>query len=130
MTSRRISRKDLRAGCEQIGPQDGVDPRYDYLPGQRRPGRKTLQLCSQVAETLAGVLAEQADEVLRDLVVVRVTPAGSGRMLATVTPASSAAVRDTAVVLSHLANAHGLLRSEVAHAVHRRKAPDLIFQVQ
>jgi ribosome-binding factor A len=129
MASRRISRKDLHSAAEQIGPDDGLDPRYDHLQeGQRRPGRKTLQLCSQVAQTLAGVLAEQADGVLRDLTVVCVTPAG-GRLLATVTPAASAAVRDRAVILAHLGNAHGLLRNEVARAIHRRKAPDLVFAV-
>jgi ribosome-binding factor A len=131
MTSRRISRKDLLSGCQQAGPEDGVDPRYDHLDGgRRRPGRKTLQLCSQVAETLAGVLAEQANGVLRDLLVVSVTPAGGGRLLATLTPAPSAAVRDRAVILEHLGHAHGLLRNEVARAVNRRKAPDLVFQVQ
>jgi ribosome-binding factor A len=130
MTSRRISRKDLERGCDQVGPDDGRDPRFDRLPGQRQPGRKTLQLCGQVAETLAGVLAEQSDGVLRDLMVVGVTPAGGGRLLATLTPAPSAAVRDSTVILAHLGNAHGTLRAEVARAVHRRKAPDLVFQVQ
>jgi hypothetical protein len=62
--------------------------------------------------------------------VVSVTPAGSGRLLATLTPAPSAAVRDSAVIAERLANAHGLLRNEVARAVHRRKAPDLVFQVR
>jgi ribosome-binding factor A len=130
MTSRRISRKDLLQGCDQVRPGDGSDPRYDRLPGQRPPGRKTLQLCGQVAETLAGVLAEQGDDVLRDLMVVRVTPAGGGRLLVLLTPAPSAAVRDRAVLLAHLANAHGNLRAEVARAVHRRKAPDLVFELQ
>jgi ribosome-binding factor A len=128
MTSRRISRKDLLSAASDIGPGDGIDPRYDQAGG-RRPGRKTLQLCGQVMETLSGVLAEQADDVLRDLLVVAVTPAGSGRLLVSVTPAPSAAVRDPAVLLEHLAGAQGRLRSEVAAAVHRRKAPDLLFQV-
>ena len=131
MPSRRIPRRDVRSGCDQVGPGDGLDPRHDHLQdGQKQPGRKALQLCGQVAETLAGVLAEQADGVLRDLLVVCVTPAGSGRLLATLTPAPSAAERDRAVILTHLANAHGLLRNEVARAVHRRKAPDLVFQVR
>jgi ribosome-binding factor A len=131
MPSRRVSRKDLHSGCDHVGPGDGLDPRYDHLqPGQKRPGRKTLQLCGQVAETLAGVLAEQADGVLRDLMVVSVKPVGGGRLLVTLTPAPSAAVRDNAVILTRLVNAHGLLRNEVAAAVHRRKVPDLVFHVQ
>jgi ribosome-binding factor A len=131
MSPRRISRKDLLAGCEQVGPQDGLDPRYDHPhTGRRRPGRKTLQLCAQVAETLAGVLAEQSDDVLRDLMIVSVGPAGGGRLLVTLAAAPSALVRDRAVLLEHLARAHGLLRNEMASAIHRRKAPDLVFQVR
>jgi ribosome-binding factor A len=129
MTSRRISRRELLSAASDLGPGDGLDPRLDRQGG-RRPGRKTLQLCSQVMQTLSGVLSEQSDDVLRDLLVVGVTPAGGGRMLVTVTPAPSAAVRDPAVLLQHLAQAHGLLRSEVAASIHRRKAPDLLFQVQ
>jgi hypothetical protein len=54
-----------------------------------------------------------------------VTPGGGGRLLVTLRPggAGPEAARD------HLARARGLLRSEVAAAVHRRKAPDLVFQV-
>ncbi len=130
MPSRKVRRKDLQGAADQVGPGDGADPRYDHLEERRRPGRKTLQLCGQVAETLAGVLAEQADDVLRDLAVVSVTPAGAGRLLVLLAPAPSAAVHDRAVILDRLARAHGLLRNEVAAAVHRRKAPDLVFQVQ
>src|SRR5262249_3941944 len=114
MTSRRISRRDLRSGCDQVGPGDGQDPRYDRPEDGRRPGRKTLQLCGQVAETLSGVLAEQADGVLRDLTVVSVNPAGAGRLLVSVAPSVSAAQSDPGVILEHLASAHGHLRSEVA----------------
>ena len=42
---------------------------------------------------------------------------------------SSAAARDPAVIQAHLARAQGMLRSEVARAVNRRKAPELLFQV-
>ena len=129
MARRRISRKDLLAAADSVGPGDGVDPRYDSLETGRRPGRKTLQLCGQVMQTLAGVLAEQRDGVLRDLMVNSVVPAGGGRLLVRVAPSPSAAVRDAAVILERLAQAHGALRSEVAAAINRRKAPDLIFEV-
>lgn len=129
MPSRRISRKDLLSSAANIGPGDGLDPRYDRPEGSRSPGRKTLQLCGQVMETLNGVLAEQADDVLRDLTVVGVAPAGGGRLLVRVTPAPSAADIEPAVLLETLARAHGLLRSEVASSINRRKAPDLIFEV-
>ena len=36
---------------------------------------------------------------------------------------------DAALVEGRLANARGLLRREVAAAIHRRKTPDLLFRV-
>ena len=129
MPKRRISRKNLLSAADSLGPGDGVDPRYDRPEGGRPLGRKTLQLCGQVMETLTGVLAEQGDAVLRDLVVRGVTPAGGGRMLVRVSLSPSAAKHDPADVMARLAAAHGALRGEVAAAVHRRKAPDLVFEV-
>jgi ribosome-binding factor A len=127
--ARRISQKDLLAGATDVGPGDGLDPRYDRPEAGRPLGRKTLQLCGQVMQTLSGVLAEQRDDVLRDLEVASVTPAGGGRLLVRVTPAPSAQARDRAVILERLAAAHGALRGEVAAAINRRKAPDLVFEV-
>jgi ribosome-binding factor A len=130
MTFRRFSRKDLLSGTAEVGPGDGLDPRLDRR-GQdgRELGRKTLQLCGQVARTLMGVLPCSAEEVLRDLEVIGVTPAGSGRLLVTLGRLPSAPAVASAVLLDHLARAHGWLRNEVSAAVHRRKAPDLIFRV-
>lgn len=71
-----------------------------------------------------------ADEVLRNLTVVSVEPAPhSGRLLVTVAGPSPADATDQHAVSEHLARAAGLLRSEVASAVHRRKAPELVFHV-
>jgi ribosome-binding factor A len=47
----------------------------------------------------------------------------------TVMPAPSASAVDPAVILEHLQGVQGQLRAEVAGAVTRRKAPDLIFRV-
>jgi ribosome-binding factor A len=131
MTSRRISRKDLQAGTAEVGPGDGLDPRLDRR-GQdgRELGRKTLQLCGQVARTLLGVLPCCGDDVLRGLEVIQVTPAGSGRLLVTLGHSPSAPAVSAGVIREHLERAHGWLRNEVAAAVHRRKAPDLVFRVR
>jgi ribosome-binding factor A len=133
MTSRRIRRKDLEGAAAEVGPDDGKDPRYDRPEQTRPPGkRKALQLCAEVARTLGEVLAgESGDEVLRDLVVESVTPApSSARLLVVVALAPSAPDRDPGVVAARLEGARGRLRTEVAAAVRRRKAPDLVFQVQ
>lgn len=130
MSNRRPSRRQIEALSNETGPEDGVDPRYlrDPEATARRPGRKTQQLCSQVARTLLEVFAASPDLVLLDLEVVRVTPAGGGRLLVRVQPALSAAPRSSEHYSAHLAQAHSHLRQEVAHAIHRRKAPDLVFE--
>lgn len=130
MTFRRVSRKDFPAACDSTGPEDGLDPRYDRPTDPRKvPNRKALQLCGQVADTLALVLAECGDDVLRDLVVVSVRPAPTSvRLLVTVARGAGVA-EDAAQIAGRLEGARGKLRSEVAAAVHRRKAPDLTFRV-
>jgi ribosome-binding factor A len=130
MTFRKVSRKDFLAACASAGPGDGLDPRYDRPNDPRKvPNRKALQLCGQVADTLALVLGECGDDMLRDLLVVSVRPAPtSARLLVTVARAAGAAA-DAAQIAGRLERARGKLRSEVAAAVHRRKTPDLAFRV-
>jgi len=119
----------MLAACDEVGPEDGIDPReWAKSDFRRAPGRKALQLCRQVGEALQAALAECRDEVLSGLIVTTVTPAPhAGRLRVSVAAAPSAAVRDAAVVQGHLARAAGLLRAEVAAAIHRRKTPELVF---
>jgi ribosome-binding factor A len=131
MTTHKVSRWDLLAACDQPGEDDGVDPRHLRPHGPPRvANRKALQLCGQVARTLALVLdRESGDPVLRDLLVASVVPSpNSSRLLVTVHPAPGAGGLDPATVLGHLERARGWLRSEVATAVNRRKTPDLTFR--
>jgi ribosome-binding factor A len=128
MPSRKISRTDLLSACDEIGPQDGQDPRYDRPEEPAKvPNRKALLLCGQVQQTLAEVLASCADDVLRDLMVESVVPfPTSVRLLLTVRKPTDG---DAATVSAHLEGARGLLRGELASAIHRRKTPDLVFRV-
>jgi ribosome-binding factor A len=131
MRSRKHSIKKMLLSCDRLGPDDGLDPRYDKhgRPG-RVKNRKALQLCAQVAETLRSVLAgECGDAVLRDLTVESVVPAPtSARLLVTLSqaPPATAPIEE---VLARLHRAHGLLRSQVAAAITRRRTPDLLFRV-
>lgn len=113
----------------EVGPEDGTDPRrfHDRRGSHGKPpGRKAHQLCGQVHQALLVILPGLADEVLRNLTVVSVEPAPhSGRLLVTVVGPAPADATDRRLRL-----AAGLLRSEVARAVHRRKAPELVFAVR
>ncbi|HWE40346.1 MAG TPA: ribosome-binding factor A [Isosphaeraceae bacterium] len=131
MTMRRPRRKVLRSLCAEVHPDDGVDPRERARSsGRKKAPRKGRQLCKQVAETLDGVLAGEGDALLQSLRVVAVEPAPDlARLLVTVASALPGAAIDPAAVLDHLGRAAGHLRSEVAAAITRRKAPSLAFRV-
>jgi len=128
MPSRKISRHELLSSCAELGAGDGRDPRFDRREGSGKvPNRKALQLCAQVARTLMSVFADCGDDVLRDLLIESVTPApNASRLLVTVMPAVPI---ETAVVLERLERARGKLRGEAVAAIHRRRAPDLLFRV-
>jgi ribosome-binding factor A len=129
---RKISgQKGTQDLCSEPGPDDGIDPR-DFLreTARKKGGRKTLQLCGQVAKALNYALAGGCnDDVLRDLTVIAVQPApDESRLLVTVGP-SLPGPCNPAEVLAHLQRQLGKLRSEVASAIHRKKVPELTFNV-
>jgi ribosome-binding factor A len=117
--------------CSEPGPEDGIDPRDLLRAGARKKGgRKTLQLCGQVAEALNYAFAAVCnDDVLRELAVVTVQPApDESRLMVTVGP-SLPGPYNAPEILTHLHQAIGKLRSEVAAAIHRKKVPELAFCV-
>jgi ribosome-binding factor A len=129
MSTRKPSRKDLRSSCDEISEDDGLDSRRFLRPARPRvPNRKALQLSGQVMDTLSYALAwECRDEVLQDLTIVSVVPApNSTRLLVTVRQPPD---RDPALVREHLQRASGMLRAEAAAAIHRKRVPELTFQI-
>lgn len=98
------------------------------MPKRKQPiaGRKLLQLCEQIKESLAWSLTSSLnDDRFAMAYVLSVTPLpGNNRLLVQV-----AIPRD--VPLEHavlqLQQASPTLRMEVAQAITRRKAPELVF---
>jgi ribosome-binding factor A len=116
---------------DDLGPEDGIDPREAIRRSARKKGgRKTLQLCGQVAQALNFALAAVCDDdVLRELTVVAVQPGpDEARLIVTLGP-SLPGPFDPTQVLVHLERALGKLRYEVAAAIHRKKVPELAFRV-
>ena len=97
---------------------------------RRRVDRKLLQLCAQVRDVLNQVLSGECDDdLLRSLYVESVTPAPDAtQLMVVVTPALPGESLDPVQVLPRLAAQSGLLRSEVASSITRRRAPQLLFQ--
>ncbi|MBI1853665.1 MAG: ribosome-binding factor A [Planctomycetes bacterium] len=126
--SREFSRFDDFQG---FGDDADLDSRFDDS-FDRKPDRKVLRLCGQVARSLGIALAGScADEILRDLVVVSVVPAPDATRLAvTLRFGGPDAVVDLDDVLERLAGAAGFLRSEIASAIERRKVPQLAFRIE
>jgi len=127
------SRKRLRTHCAEVHTDDGSDPRVFFRKdGSRaKTDHKARQLCQQVLEILDALLAGQAgDDRLLDLAVVAVEPApDSSRLLVTVTPRASDIPPDPREILASLDRASGWLRSEVASAITRKRAPLLAYRI-
>jgi ribosome-binding factor A len=134
MTFDKRRRDILRAHCVEFGDDDGVNPRDDfpgYGSGCRGEGRKSQQLCRQIAETLDLVLSGDCrDETLQNLHVVSVEPApNTSRLLVTLVADLPEAEVDRQAILDRLNRQAGRLRCEVAASIHRRRAPALAFNV-
>lgn len=132
MKRKKPSIRKLLLSCDQLGPEDGLDPRYEVRGAQGKvPNRKALQLCGQVARTLQAVLAaETGDDLLRELQVASVVPAPTSvRLLVTLTLAMPGAGVPVTEVMARLHRAQGLLRGEVAAAINRRRVPELMFRL-
>jgi ribosome-binding factor A len=138
MHRKKPSHRELQSLCADVHPDDGADPRRFSRRAKRphpdhdaRPvHRKTLQLCSQVADTLSQVLSgECGDQVLQGLQLVAVRPApNAAQLLVLVTSSPTEPALDPAAVLKQLSAASGRLRMEVAGAIVRKRAPKLVFQ--
>lgn len=128
--ARKRKRRFDRPLCDAYGPEDGIDPR-DWAKSRHFPvrNRKALQLCRQVCRALHLALAGLADPQLNDLLVseVRLFP-DSSRLLARLCSGSGSEL-DFEAVLMRIQRASNRLRLEVAAAIHRRKTPELIYQI-
>lgn len=98
----------------------------DRISAGRQGERKARQLCRQVQRALNLALADhRADDGLGDLFVEEVSPAPDcGRLLVHVVIPVDRSVTE---VLSALRMDAARLRSEVAMAITRKRAPELSF---
>lgn len=129
MTSRRMSLRAIASLCAVAGPEDGVDPRHGRRKGSgRKKEKKAKQVCKQAEVTVQLALNVLLDEALQDLRVVRVEPAPDSRRLLVVVAPRSGSTRmtehDAAEVVRKV---EGLLRTELASALHRKRVPSLTF---
>ena len=129
----------MLAHADELRADDGVDPR-EYFKNPRarnKENRKAKQLCRQVSQALCFALADCEDsddwEMLCNLDVVAVVPApDSSRLLVQVcllTPSVGDSAWDRTTILEALRGHAGRLRTEIAHAIHRKRVPTLVFDL-
>ncbi|MCI0357880.1 MAG: ribosome-binding factor A [Planctomycetaceae bacterium] len=115
-----------------IDADDGADPREFFKQEgfADRTGRKSHQLCAQVADTLSQIFGgECGDDVLQSLTVIDVAPApDASQLLVQLGPITPEIQLTTAEVSAALDRAAGWLRTEVAAAITRKRAPRLVFR--
>jgi ribosome-binding factor A len=132
VSNRKKSLRDRRGSSRAISGDllferalrgDDESSRKTFDP---RTDRKTLQLCRQVQRALMLALAgECADDLLRDVSVDSVDPAGGGgHLLVRVSVPRELSVMD---VLARLNDRSGKLRAVVAASICRKRTPMLSF---
>jgi|SRR5262245_27205016 len=131
MKRKTTKNDELSAYRANVGEDDGLDPRevFETNGRARASGRKARQLCAQVAEALQQAFGESIDDTIQSLDVIAVRPAPDAtQLLILAAPAiGSQCTADEA--LEALTRAAGWLRSEVAQAITRKRAPQLVFRV-
>lgn len=133
MTPDKRTRAQMRAHCENIGDDDGLDPREFFKASRtnNKSDHKARQLCRQVAETLDQVLSgEVDDDLVSSLHVAAVVPApDSSRLLVTLCSDLPMEKLDRLELDRRLGDHRGRLRCAVSAAITRRKTPILAFHV-
>lgn len=114
--SRRHSHRRARPD-----PSAPVNPLFRAPEWQ--PDRKALQLCRQVREALTWVLGSATGDGRLAVEAVEPLPGGN-RLLVKVGVPPDVPLADVA---DRLAAAAPALRTEVAQAITRRKAPELVY---
>lgn len=92
--------------------------------------RKTHQVCALAERALSVALQEIADPLLAGLVLRSVQPYPSAsRLLVLLEPSAELADVELSDIVAALAKAKGLLRSAVAEAVNRKRAPEVVLEL-
>jgi ribosome-binding factor A len=132
MTRQYRVRNSLSHFRAQADADDGADPREFFKKegSNSKAGRKAQQLCAQIADTLQQLLGgECGDDVLQALCLLDVSPApDASQMLVVVGPALGAAPLREEEVQAALDHASGWLRTQIAAAITRKRAPRLVFR--
>lgn len=118
--------------CDEIGPEDGVDPRLLVRAHRtKNKSHKTMQLCKEAKHTLSLVIAgELSDAALQNLEVADVAPNADGQYLwVTLYHRDIGVLADERYIEEKLLAIQGYLRAAVAQSIKRKRVPALKFKL-
>jgi ribosome-binding factor A len=117
-----------------VRPDEEADPRRFFAATDRSGRRnwKVQQLCKQVERAAAVTLAGECEsDALLAAAVASVEPApDSSRLMATVVLAPGKGAEDLADARAALARSAASFRGEVARTIHRKRVPEIVFDVR
>ena len=128
MKRKNASTELIKQLCGEIREDDGVDPRHSKRREQKpNYEKRDLRLGAQIRRQLELVLPEllfRAGVSCCEILSIEPAPDASRYSVAVVVDDE-----DFEIASSVLASKKGLIRTEVAGAIYRKKAPDLAFEL-
>jgi hypothetical protein len=126
---RRI--KDASSMVSELREGDGLDPRFDHRRRQRarnegKPDYAAARLASQISRCVGGNLGT---DLLADFEVQSVTPGKGNNFVVLLSPIDPTREYDPKLIQQAAADLLPRLRAELAQAIHRKKVPNLTFQI-
>lgn len=133
MSSRKARKRRLpRTG--EVWADDEVDPGvfFGATERSRKANFKALQLCKQVERAASMTLAgEYESEALAGAVVASVEPApDAARLRVVVVMASGRSLDCLYEARAALAGLTAAVRAEVARSIHRKRVPEIVFELR
>jgi ribosome-binding factor A len=116
-----------------VRPDDEVDPRVFFgdTSETRKRNWKAQQLCKQVERAAAVTLADRASDEIIGASVLSVEPAPDARrLLVVVCLGPGKAAEHIPEARAELARATPAFRDEVARSIHRKRVPEIVFDVR
>ena len=130
MKSRVPSRRPRSPQRGAVCATSDIDPEVFFGESRKRkPDHKVRQLCAQVHRSLSVVLPGCRDEAVQGLSVEDVGPFPNGARLLVRVRHWDDDRYSRLELLQRLGHLKGLLRAEVAAAIHRKRTPELLFEV-
>lgn len=131
MSTRGMRKHGLPRSGEALSDEADVDRFFGDTDRSRRGCWKVLQLCKQVerAATLA-LEGEWVSDALLGAVVASVEPAPDASRLRVVVVLAAGREDEIDRARTALADAAAWFRGEVARFVHRKRVPEVVFEVR